>query len=102
MPNNKRLSDKTEPFKIILTVIPIIFSAIMLYVLIPLKTDIKDMKQELKSEMQELKTKQEENMKKIYEFSGQCKEDVNQVRKEYKEDITRILEKMYAWVKAKS
>lgn len=101
MADNRRKSDKIQKYTDRLSKIAYgVGIAFIIYIVFPLKNDIRDMRQEFKTEIHELKIKQEENLERLYEFSGQCKEDINQVRKEYKEDISKILDKMYAWFKA--
>jgi hypothetical protein len=95
-----RLSDKTEPLKIILSFVSPVFLAIIIYIIIPLKTDMAAMRTEFNDKFDKMESAQKEQTDRFYEYYENCKNEINLIRKETSEKIFVIQEKLLAMFKA--
>lgn len=92
MAEHRRKNDKTEPFKVILSIIsPILITFIGFY-MTSIKSDITG----LRTEIKELRHEQQKQLEKIFEFSQQCKDEINHVRKETSKNINDIKDRLLA------
>lgn len=77
-----------------------VITLILLYVFIPIKTEIKEMRSEIKTEMKELRTDQQRQFNQFYEYYEGCKTEINSIRKETAEKISGIKDQLIAMFKA--
>jgi len=77
-----------------------VITLILLYVFIPIKTEIKEMRTEIKTEMKELRTDQQHQFQQFYNYYEGCKTEINNIRKETAEKISDIQTKLLAMFKA--
>lgn len=87
----RRSTDKIEPLKIIISIIPIIFSAIILYIIFPMES-------RLTKRIETLEAKSERQIENIYNFSQSCKDEINNIRKETTEKIIAIKDQLIAMI----
>lgn len=73
-----------------------VITLILLYVFIPMKNDIKEMRQEMKSEISTLKDHQDKQFNQFYQYYENCKNEINSIRKETSEKISTIKDQIIA------
>jgi hypothetical protein len=91
-------SDKMEILKIIISSIAVIFTAIILYVVMPLKTEVKDLRQELNTRFDKHEMSQENNSYKLEEKFYSLYETL---RKETTTQYNQIKDQLIAMLKDK-
>jgi hypothetical protein len=103
--DGQRKSDKTEPFKIILSLISPIFLAIILYIIVPLKSEVKDLRQEFNNRFDKHENSQESSNAKIEErfttLYNTCMDEIKDIRKETTSQYNEIKDQLIAMLKYK-
>jgi hypothetical protein len=78
-----------------------VITLIFLYVFIPMKNDIKEMRLELKSEINTLKDHQDSQFNQFYQYYENCKNEINNIRKETSEQYNKLKDQFIAMIKYK-
>ena len=107
MSNDRRKSDRVNKYTDRLSKIAYgIGIAFILYIVWPIRQDIKELRFDFKQDIKELKQEQKGQLTKVYEFSQQSKEEINKLRQEYqndlinfKDNIKKEIDDLIAWIK---
>lgn len=78
---------KTDKIELIWKIGSFLGIALLLYVILPMKTD-------LIKQIDEVKQIQKELNQKIFDNYTECKDDVNKVRQDYQQDMRQAVDKM--------
>ena len=88
--DKRRSSDKSEPFKIILSIISPLLIAVIGFYMTSIKSDIKDLRMELK-----------ETNNNVIEIYNECKDEINSVRLDTQREITNKYDHLKVWILTK-